>query len=147
MPIVFPNRSDEGAQMARLFIGTAVAAVIVVAKLVLPHPAMPDTLQGREEFLAQGVNKAAPIPIGPYGTMTGAKVSDGTLEVNTSFSSSAPKITVDDGFRRGAVTAACRNPIYSDLLKRGGRIRFVITAGDGTVFAPVTIAPSDCPSQ
>jgi len=130
--------------MAKVWIGLTVAAVLVGAKLVSANPSMPDTLQGREEFIAEGVNKGAPIPAGPYTSMTGAKASDGTLEIDSSLSPTAPKITIDETFKRGMESTTCKDPTFSDLIKRGGTLRFVLTDGGGNVLPPVTISSSDC---
>ncbi len=132
--------------MAKIWIGLTVAAVVLGTKLIGSHPAMPDTLQGREDFLAQGVNKAAPIAIAPYLTMTGAKVADGALEIDLAQSSSAPKITMEDAFRRGLAFGTCKDSTFSDLIKRGGSIRLAITTSDGVALAPVTISSADCPN-
>ena len=130
--------------MAKFWIGLTVAAVMVGAKLMASHPSMPDTLQGREDFLAQGVNKAAPVAMGPYLTMTGAKVDNGLLEIDIIQSPTAPRITAGDAFKHGLASGACKDPTFSDLIKRGGAIRSAITTSDGAALPLATISAGDC---
>ena len=132
--------------MAKLYYGFIVAGIILGGKLVSFQPDMPDTLQGREEVLAQRINKAAPAPLRSYSFITGAKVSNGTLELDVSISSAAVKLATDGSFRTGIVVGTCKGPVFSDLLKRGGLIRFVFTAADGSRLSPVTIRALDCPT-
>jgi hypothetical protein len=112
---------------------------------MLTSPTVPDTLQGREDFIAKGINGTAPIPMGPYSSMTGAKVNNGTLELDVRLSPTAPTITLDDAFMHGVAFGVCKNSTMSDLIKRGGSLSMVFTNTDGQVLPPATI--SSCPTS
>lgn len=130
--------------MAKLMIGVVVGVVVFAGKMLL-HPAMPDTLEAREAFFAKGVNAAAPVAVGPYSSMTGAKVSDGVLELDVQLSPTAPKITMDSAFMHGFEIGTCRNTTFNDLIKKGGSVRMTFTNPDGQVLPPATV--SSCPTS
>lgn len=125
-------------------IGLAIGVAVFAGKMFL-HPAVPDTLEAREAFLANGVNAAAPVAIGPYSSMTGAKASDGVLELDVRLSPTAPKITMDGAFIHGVEVSACKNAGFSDLIKRGGSVKMAFTNPDGQALPPATV--SNCPTS
>jgi hypothetical protein len=128
----------QGFVMTRLLILLAVfAAAYGIDKLA--RPAIPDSLQGREDFFVTGIKSAAPIPIGPYSSMTGANAKDGNLEIEISLSPSAPPIAVDDAFERGIVIGTCKDPVLSDILKRGGTISYAFSAAGGLAMRTATV--------
>ncbi|WP_010188842.1 hypothetical protein [Sphingomonas sp. PAMC 26605] len=86
----------------------------------------------------------APLQLGSYSTLTGAKADGRTIEVDVKLAPGAPINFPEGAFARGLTAGTCKQHNVTDLVSHGGAIRYAIETADGRTLTPVTV--SSCPS-